>query len=75
MRKYSIVEVEERQLVEWTCSICGKDFIDDEFEAQEAFFLKQIGGYSSVFGDGAEIYIDICQDCFKEKLGKYCTII
>jgi len=49
--------------------------MDDEFEAQEAFFLKQTGGYSSVFGDGSEIYIDICQDCFKEKLGKYCTII
>ena len=75
MRRYDLVEVKERQIVEWTCSICGRDFMADELEAQEAFGFGQVGGYSSVFGDGSEIYIDLCQHCFKERLGEYCTII
>lgn len=75
MRKYDLVEVKERQLVEWTCSVCKKNFMQDDLEAQEVFSFSQVGGYSSVFGDGAEIYIDICQHCMKEKLGEYCTVI
>lgn len=75
MRKYGIVEVKERKLVEWTCSVCGKDLMEDELEAQEVFHFSQVGGYSSVFGDGAEIYIDICQHCMKERLGEFLTII
>ena len=75
MRRYDIVEVKERRLVELTCDICGFDLLSDEMEKQEAFHISQDGGYSSVFGDGCEIYIDICQHCFKEKFGKYCTVI
>jgi hypothetical protein len=47
----------------------------DEMERQEAFHFSMVGGYDSVFGDGAEVYIDICQKCFNERLGEYCTII
>jgi antitoxin CcdA len=75
MRKYGIVKVKERKLTEWTCSVCKRDLMEDEMEAQEAFSFSQVGGYSSVFGDGSEIYIDICQHCMKEKLGEYCTVI
>jgi len=75
MRRYDIVEVKERKLVEWTCSVCDRDLLEDEMETQEVFSFSQTGGYASVFGDMREIYIDICQHCFKEKLGKYCTII
>lgn len=75
MRRYELVEVKERQLVEFTCSICGRNLMDDTMERQETFSFEQRGGYGSVFGDGAEIHIDICQHCFKERLGKYCTII
>lgn len=75
MREYNLVNVQERRLVKWTCSICGRDLLKDEMEAQEVFSFFQVGGYSSVFGDGTEVYIDICQHCFKEKLGKYCTVI
>lgn len=75
MRKYGLVEVKEKHLVEWTCSVCDRDLMEDELEAQEVFSFEQIGGYSSVFGDGAEIYIDICQHCIKEKFGDFCTVI
>jgi len=29
------------------------------------------GGYHSVFGDGMEIEIDLCQQCLKDLLGKW----
>jgi antitoxin CcdA len=75
MRKYNLVAVKERRLVEWTCSVCKKDLLADKLEAQEVFSFSQVGGYSSVFGDGAEIYIDVCQHCMKEKLGEFCTVL
>ena len=75
MRKYGLITTEERQLIEWSCSICHRNFMIDELEAQEVFSFSQMGGYSSVFGDGAEIYVDICQHCFKDKFSKYCTVI
>jgi hypothetical protein len=75
MRKYGHIEVKQRKLVEWTCSVCNRELLTDEVEGQEAFSFSQVGGYYSVFGDGAEIYIDICQHCMKEKLGEFCTVI
>jgi hypothetical protein len=75
MRRYDIVEVKERRLTGCRCDICDKDLLSDDMEGQEAFSFNAIGGYTSVFGDGAEISIDLCQHCFKDKLGNYCTII
>jgi hypothetical protein len=75
MRRYGLVDVKERREVEFKCDICGLDFMQDELEAQECFSLWQEGGYSSVFGDGAEVYVDICQHCFKKTLGDYCTVL
>lgn len=75
MRKYELVEVKERQLTEWTCSVCGRDLLEDDMEKQEVFSFSQVCGYTSVFGDGNEIYIDICQHCMKERLGEFCTVL
>ena len=75
MRRYDLVKVATRQLVELTCSVCGRDLMSDEMERQEAVCFSRVGGYASVFGDGAEVTIDICQHCFKERLGEYCTVI
>lgn len=75
MRKYGIVEVKQRKLIEYTCSICERDLLEDQLEGQEVFEFNQSCGYGSVFGDGAEVYIDLCQHCFKEHLGEYCTIL
>ena len=75
MRKYDIVEVKQRELVEWSCSICKLDFIKNQMEAQEVFHFSLNCGYGSVFGDGNEVYIDICQHCMEERLGEFVTII
>jgi antitoxin CcdA len=52
------------------CDICGaaydnKPESDDIYETQEFICIDRIGGFNSIFGDGEEIKVDICQHCFK----------
>jgi len=61
----------KNELASMTCDICGKDLRNNFIEEDECFNIVHEGGYGSVFGDGSIIAIDICQDCFKDKLGKY----
>jgi antitoxin CcdA len=75
MRKYEIKTVETRLLISLKCDICGMDIINSPLEEQEAILIADIGGYSSVFGDGCEYQLDMCQHCFKEKLGQYVRIL
>ena len=46
----------------------------DSMEIQEFIRIYNRGGYSSIFGDGAPIELDMCQHCFKDKLGQYIRI-
>ena len=49
------------------CDFCKKSFTEaDVFELQEFLYIRFTGGYSSLFGDGAEVECDICQRCLKE---------
>jgi len=70
-------EVEETVSV--TCDICNKTYqfdkqSNDIFEIQEFTHISFTGGYGSIFGDGDEIRLDICQHCLQEKLGQYLRI-
>ncbi len=75
MRRYEVVKVDQAMMVEHKCDVCGLNFLEDEMESQECFYFYQIGGYSSIFGDGVEISIDLCQHCFNKKLGDYCNTL
>lgn len=48
------------------CDICGKkvDPENDFYEAEEFISILHYAGYGSVFGDGAEVETDWCQNCF-----------
>ena len=74
IKSYS-VKVETTQEVQQAliCDVCKKefDFKKDIMDIQESVRIRYTGGYGSVFGDGNVIEIDICQNCFKEKLGDY----
>ena len=76
MREYKVEKIEEQVAVSVTCDVCKKKFnmAEDYMEIQEFVFIDLIGGYTSVFGDGAKIKLDMCQNCFKEHLGKYLVI-
>ena len=70
MKHYLYVMEEKRQLECITCDVCGKKTLEnDVFELQEMQNINFIGGYTSIFGDGIEIDLDICQFCLKERLG------
>ena len=60
------------------CDKCHKKFDvenkDDIYEIQEFLHFRNTGGYDSIFGDGTEIEIDLCQHCTKEVLGQYIRI-
>ena len=66
-----------------SCDVCGTTYeyptpegsTEAVFEIQEFTRLNFTGGYGSVFGDGDNVRLDICQGCLKEKLGKYLRII
>ena len=56
-----------------TCDRCGKEMTleDQDIEWHERFVIRFRGGYGSVFGDGAAVEGDFCQQCIYDLLGKY----
>lgn len=82
-----MLEFEEREVVEKhtypthvTCDICGNKYdlesgdTESVFEVQEFIHIKFTGGYGSIFGDESTVRLDMCQHCFKEKLGEYVLV-
>ena len=71
-----ILKTEKRDVVMIEAYICDscKKHIDDVMEIQEMMIWRTVGGYNSVFGDGAKISMDLCQHCVKKHLGHLMTI-
>ncbi len=54
----------------FVCDRCGREITHDEHsEWSETLRLRFTGGYGSVFGDGARVEADLCQQCVKELIG------
>jgi len=68
-----ITSIQKQVLKVISCDRCKRD-LTDELERQEALVIVETGGYSSVFGDGADINLDLCQHCIKELLGEWMTV-
>jgi len=81
IKEKKIVTKEIEELKSLICDVCGKSYdltskdSNDIYESQEFVHIGFIGGYGSVFGDEERVEIDICQNCFKQKLGEYVRII
>jgi len=60
-------------LDEVTCDVCKKSYnVEKDWEeAQEFIHIDEVVGYASVFGDGVNIQLDLCQHCANELLGKH----
>lgn len=54
--------------VGWVCDACGT-YEESQEEAQEWLSWRHRGGYNSMFGDGEELSLDLCQACLKTLLG------
>jgi hypothetical protein len=70
MRKTIEEKVIVTQLVSITCDRCKRSYKND-MDLQEFLSYHNTGGYSSVFGDGAVMSLDLCQHCVKELLGDF----
>jgi len=75
MLEYQTKTIQEA--VAATCDRCQRRLgitHDDAFEWYEKLSIAYQGGYGSIFGDGAEVRIDLCQHCVKETLGAWLRI-
>ena len=70
MRQHKKIIVERDVCI---CDRCSKEMTleDKDIEWQERFVLRFRGGFGSVFGDGAAVEGDFCQQCIHDLLGKY----
>lgn len=58
------------------CSRCKNKYYDDihPFEMQEMLHWRNIGGFGSVWGDGNQVEVDLCQRCTLELFEPFATI-
>jgi uncharacterized protein YlaI len=67
--------IKEREIQAYFCDCCNKRLpVEDWIEMQEMLHWRMRGGYGSAFGDGAEISLDLCQECTKKLLGDYIQV-
>lgn len=61
---------EEEAAIAHVCDSCGKREESPE-EVQEWLSWRHRGGYLSVFGDGEDLSLDLCQDCTRNLLSSF----
>jgi hypothetical protein len=49
-----------------TCDGCGLQATPSDFEFHEFISINHRCGYSSIHGDGNQLNIDLCQQCFSD---------
>ena len=57
-----------------SCDRCGQTWTADACNEAELTSIDFIGGYDSVFGDGSQVELDLCQRCLKETLGQWLRV-
>jgi hypothetical protein len=70
-------DVRPQPFIKWlVCDRCGRqaelDDLDCEFH--EFTSIQYKAGYGSVFGDGNNVEVDLCQHCVKDTLGEWIRI-
>jgi len=58
-------------LTEMLCDRCGLTSTHFDREFYEFRSIEFTGGYDSLFGDGANVAIDLCQYCLQSQLGRW----
>lgn len=56
------------------CDRCGLTSELGEVEFHESVCIELKAGYASIFGDGNDIQIDLCQHCLKSTLGPWLRV-
>jgi hypothetical protein len=66
-----------KEVAACTCDRCGRRMTPDAaqpYEWAEKLSIAFRGGYGSVFGDGNDVSIDLCQHCVRDTLGEWLRI-
>ena len=61
--------VTTQKLTALVCDGCGLQVNDDDYEFYEFISVNHHCGYGSIHGDGKQIGIDLCQQCFSDMCG------
>ncbi len=56
------------------CDRCGRLSELGEAEFQEFVSIDLKAGYGSIFGDGNDVQVDLCQHCLKDALGPWLRV-
>ena len=59
-----------------TCDRCQKRMTRDDYDSgwHERVSLWFRGGFGSIFGDGNEVSVDLCQQCVQDTLGAWLRV-
>ncbi|EPS6101804.1 hypothetical protein [Providencia manganoxydans] len=57
-----------------SCDRCKRHAYVDDAEFHEFLSIDRQAGYGSVFGDGQQLKLDLCQHCVKAVLGDWMKI-
>jgi hypothetical protein len=72
MKHYKNVIIEE--VSNLTCDGCGEQATPCDYAFHEFISVNQRCGYGSIHGDGNQLSIDLCQQCFADMCGDSLTI-
>ena len=67
MKKFKTVTTQK--LTTLVCDSCGLQVNVGDYEFHEFISVNQHCGYGSIHGDGKQIGIDLCQQCFATMCG------
>ena len=56
------------------CDRCGKETEHNESEFHEMTSIGFKAGYGSIFGDGSQVEIDLCQYCLRDTLATWLRV-
>lgn len=57
-----------------SCDRCGRLADASEAEFQEFISIELKAGYGSIFGDGCDVQVDLCQYCLNASIGRWLRI-
>ena len=72
--KHKIIPATDGAPSSITCDRCRQTWQADTVDAAEFTSIDFTGGYGSIFGDGSQVKLDLCQRCLKTALGLWLRV-
>ena len=72
MKSFKNITIKE--VTRLTCDSCGEQATPSDYTFHEFICINKRCGYGSIHGDGKQLTIDLCQQCFADICGDSLTI-